>query len=647
MSLEGGSQNGSGEKRPKKVIRTPASLAQTGITKPLKGPSHKSERRHERTQQKNNLPQLTRSASLFKNEIDSELDTILRRAGIESGNISIELRREGTQFEIELEIKDTHIPDSFDLEYAANKIKSHIESDPRNPHGITVLVRISRARDKNKEALERGGPSSPHLNAEARREMMRKELEKMHDLLDKLAEQLKRDGFTPENKRREIYFRIARTKEGQEIYEVAIDNEDAPQSIQTTVQRLALIEPRILTGSRVLVQNPDGKVVIESRELGARVEGAAEKTGAAKESIDNLKAELFPKLRPRLKEFALAVGCTPLDTEEGRMLSRIVSVQMIEALDDILRLEKSSGKKGKEQARTNMIGGTSLFNRLQKLGLIDGLGSQVNQELLAIHIKGYLANGSDVKDNFIIALHNISARFQKVNRERAFPRTREALEKKMAELGLRLEYADVPKQEPKPETPWRLALGIHPDADGEGVPKVLRRPLGPNPNPVVTAEFAALLRDMDNVKKMEATADGTPAPASEEIVPILEEFASDIESLGASAGDPRATEGKDERTRELENLVAALQTQLTEANDSFAAAQNEIETLRTLSEQSGDALIDAHEKITLLTEDLQRTEAQKMLLDEFANEIRRISEDPQAILEMTKIVVEALQEIEK
>ncbi len=642
MSMEGGKN---GPKSPRPTILKSFGELPTA-ERPHRGRAHKKERQAVRNEKAFSLKRLTQEASVFKNEIDKELKSILRRAGIENGEVAIELRREEMQFEIEIDVADVSVPDAFDLEYAADKIRNHIESDPRNPHNMTVLVRISRARDKNREALERGRPA-PHQNVEARREMLRKELERMHDLLDKLAEQLERDGFMPKKEKREIYFRTSRTKEGQEIYEVAIDNEDAPQSIQNTVQRLALIETRLLTSTRVLVQTADGKVVIESRELGSRVEGTPEKAGVAKESLDNLKAEMFPKLRSRLKEFALAVGTSPLSTVEEKMLARIVSVQVIEALDDILRLEKSSGKKGKEQARTNMIGGTNLFNRLQKLALIDETGCQVNPENIAKHIAHYLESGSDAKDNFVIALHNISARFQKVNRERAFPRIREELEKKMTELGLRLENADILEEEPTPETPWRLALGIHPDADGEGVPTILRRPLGPNPNPVVTAEFAALLRDMDSIKQIEATGGEAPSPASETIVPTLEEFASDIESLSASAETSRATESEDERTGELENLVAALQTQLTKANESFAAAQSEIETLRTLSEQSGDALIDAHEKITSLTEDLQRTEAQRVLLDAFANEIKRISEDPRAILEMTKIVVEALREIEK
>lgn len=663
MTFEGGPGNGgkkansAGAESPDTVKSFEEMGNKLGVErakKPRRGRRNKLERQEMRREHVDGK----KDAIQFRHEIDAEIDSILRHAQLADcqGELSTELRAENGKYEIEIEITNAVLPDDFDLQYAADRIKNRIESDPRNPNGVTCLVRIARARDRNREALEKA-EKSPQYSLAAQQEMFRKESEQRTELLEKLAEQLRRDGFPPHEDIREIFYRVSKDAKGKDIFEVVCDNEELPTSIQHTIQKLSLLETRILTGSRVLVQRPDGTVIIESREIGARISGDATRGGEAEQALDNAKVELFPKLRSRLKEFALGVGTAKADEDDRvQLLARIVAAEMTEALDDILRLEKSSGKKGKALARTNMIGGTTLFNRLQRLGLIDETATQINQAKIQNHLTDYLENGNNAKENFMIALHGISSRFKKGSRERVFPRNLESLKARILELGLSAptKPSDGDTLQPDELAPqveeWKLALGIHPDADGEGVPLILRRPLEPLPHPIVTESYAAFLRDIDAIKgaespEMQGEESENPADLLAYYSATIDELESELDKLGS-----RTPTQAQAHIEELEYERGVLENELSKATSDLGAARDEITVILTSLDDEVQQKVDAENraidrdvKVSELTTELQRVEAKHAILETLIEKLREVAHDPDAVKMLATEAADALR----
>lgn len=657
MGIE--SANGSGDKNRK--VRTFGEMgSMLGVEprnkKPPRGRRHKTERQESRKQNEGR----EKAAKQFRHEIDAEMDAILRHAQLADcqGELSTELRAENGKYEIEIEITNAVLPDDFDLRSAADRIKNRIESDPRNPNGVTCLVRIARARDRNREALEKA-EKPPQYSLAAQQDMIKRESERRAELLEKLGEQLQRDGFLPREGGREIFYPENKDASGGLDVDPVCDNEDVSPATRTTIRRLSLIEPGLFSTrpTHVLLQLPDGTIKLESRAIGARIRGETATAGAVQEALENAKAELFPKLRPRLKEFALGVGTTKINEDDRvQLLSRIVAAEMTEALDDILRLEKSSGKKGKALARTNMIGGTTLFNRLQRLGLIDETATQINQAKIQNHLLDYLNNGNNAKENFVIALHNISSRFKKGSRERVFPRNLELLQARILELGLSAptKPSDGDTLQPDELAPqveeWKLALGIHPDADGEGVPRVLRRSLEPLPHPIVTEAYAAFLRDIDAIKRTEPReiqGEQTENPA--DLIVQYRKTIIELESELAKLGSRTPAQAR-ARIKELEYEKGVLETRLSKATSDLSAAQDEIIVILTSLDdevqQKVDAenrAIDRNVKISELTTELQRVEAKHVILETLIEKLREVAHDPDAVKMLTTEAADALR----
>lgn len=646
-------------KKPKKVLK---SFAELGDEKPKRGRAHKAERRAERQKVRDSLPRLRKEAHAFFDELDAEFERLVQRVGLNPRGASLDMQLpppKGGRYYLEIRITDAELPNGYDVAKAERILMEHIRRDPRNPN-ISPTVTIRRKKDAtgknpNLAELEKKTKVPLHYNVEAHEKMFKREQEQRDTLFDKLQDQLVRDNFQPKPEGRELYFRVRKDAQQHDVFEVVCDNEEVPTSIAHTVERLAVIEPRLLAGSHVLVQKPDGSVVVQSREVGGRVEGKAARVGEAKESIDNAKVELFPRVRPRLKEFATAVGVLTGEKPEIGMLASVVSAQMTEALDDILRLEKSTGRRGKDQARTNMIGGTTLFNRLQTLGLIDEAAQAVNTDAMIAHLRDYLERGNDAERNFIIALYNISARFRKSDRGRAFPRTLPALEKKLEELGLSSAPAELPQAE-KPEEPWRLALGIHPDADGEGMPQTIRRSLGMPTHPIITSGHAELLRDLDALRRIEGPEVDAGILDASDAIPSLEHFRDraeelekQMEALGSrTPGQAAAYIG------ELEYEVTILKDRLTASNKAQEDAVAEAEALRTeleaskeVPEEQAHHAVDLDAKVKKLTEEIQRNEARNAILSTLVTELERVAHDPEAVRTLASLGAEALRNIEE
>lgn len=640
-------------KKAKKVLKSFKDLREQ---KPKRGRAHKEERRSERQKVRDAFPRLQKEAHAFFEELDAEFEALAKRVGLQhsGANLDTQLLRDGGRYRLKIRISDAQLPDDYDVAKAERTLMEHIRRDPRNPNIDADIAIVRKKKDPNLIALEKG--SAPRqFSPKYHEERFKWEQERRDVLFDKLQEQLEREKYAPRPEGREIFFRTATGKGDHDVFEVVVENEEAPRSISHTAERLALIEPRLLGGSRVIMQKPDGTIVIQSRELGARVEGEAARAGEAQQSIDNAKVELFPQVRPRLKEFAAAVGTVTGDTPEVGMLARVVSAQMTEALDDILRLQKSTGHKGKDQARTNMIGGTSLFNRLQTLGLIDESAQAVNSEAIAAHLKDYIERGDAAERNFIIALRNISSRFQKSGRERAFPRSLPALETKLEKLGLSAKPAEALQQE-KPESPWRLALGVHPDADGEGMPQVIRRTLGMPTYPIITSSHAELLRDLDALRRIEGSEASVEIPDVSDATPSLEHFrdrAEELEKQMEALGSRTPAQAA-AYIGELEYEIDVLKDRLTTAAKAHEDAAVEASALRAELKASEDTTgaqerhaVDTDAKVKELTEEIQRNEARNAILATLVTELDRVAHDPEAVRKLASIGAEALRAVDE
>ena len=250
----------------------------------------------------------------------------------------------------------------------------------------------------------------------------------------------------------------------------------------------------IASGKRHLTWHPNGSLTLQSSEIGARPTSDAGITGT--QLRDNIKLELYPKARHAILATLPAIG-TVADERDSRvaLLAQVVARQVRRALDNIERLNKTTQegerqRRGKARARTNMLGVTTLYMRLQTLGIITDTG-EVDQETVRAHLRAYLRSGSDAKNNFIIALHNIG--FRKATRERSFPR---------AEEHLRALCDGLPREhdEAKPQHSDRLLRGAHPDRGGDYPGPHEPIPTGRR---MVTNEFASFLRDIAALRRME------------------------------------------------------------------------------------------------------------------------------------------------